>query len=83
MDDRIRCSVTAGFMTTWRDFVVHANQDQLFSLSEARRSEAILKAVYEKAGAPESFRMSYHEGPHKFDVPMQEEAFAWFDRWLR
>ena len=119
MDDRIRCSVTAGFMTTWRDFalnvsythtwmtyvpllpryldfpellglrvplpalVLHANQDQLFTLSEVRRAEAMLTDVYGKAGASDSFRMSYHEGPHKFDVPMQEEAFAWFDRWLR
>ena len=26
---------------------------------------------------------SFYPGPHKFDRPMQEEAFAWFDRWLK
>jgi len=119
MDDRIRCCVTVGFMTTWRDFVLdvchthtwmvyiphlsrlldypeilslhlpspalvlHTNQDPLFTLEEARRANAILTDCYGKAGAPEAFRMSFYDGPHKFDVPMQEEAFAWLERWLR
>ena len=119
MDERIRCSVTVGFMTTWRDFalsvshthtwmtfipglprlmdfpeilslhlpapalVLHTRGDPLFTLSEAERAGEILARCYRKAGAPAAFRMSLHDGPHKFDVPMQEEAFAWFDRWLR
>ncbi len=117
-DSRIRCSVTAGFMTTWRDFVMNTSythtwmiyipglprymdfpdilsmraplpalvqstrHDPLFTQEEVQRAEKILKTAYRKGGAEESFRMSYYDGPHKFDVPMQEEAFAWFDRWL-
>ena len=25
----------------------------------------------------------YYPGPHKFDAQMQDEAFAWFDKWLK
>ncbi len=118
VDDRIRCSVTAGFMTTWRDFVLNVchthtwmvyvprltrlldypellslhmpapalvlqtTQDPLFTLEEARRAQAILERCYAKAGARDAFNMSFYDGPHKFDVPMQEEAFAWLGRWL-
>lgn len=117
-DARIRCSVTAGFMTTWADFAMRSayahtwmiyipglprimdypdilamraplpslvqasRQDPLFSQDEVQRAEAVLDATYRKAGAGECFRMSYYEGPHQFDAAMQEEAFAWFDRWL-
>jgi dienelactone hydrolase len=56
--------------------------DPLFTLPEMERADAIMSEVYAKAGAPEHYRCSYYPGPHKFDVPMQEEAFAWFDRWL-
>jgi hypothetical protein len=34
-------------------------------------------------GAPEAFRLSVYPGGHKFDAPMQAEAFAWLDRWLK
>ena len=117
-DSRVRCSVTAGFMTSWADFAMHSafthtwmiyipelpvfmdyqdilsmraplpslvlasDQDPLFSQDEVRRAEAGLVAVYRKAGAPECFRMSHYDGPHQFSVAMQEEAFAWYDRWL-
>jgi hypothetical protein len=47
------------------------------------RADAILAEVYQKAGAPERYRGSFYPGRHKFDRPMQEEAFAWFDRWLK
>ncbi len=118
LDDRIRCSVTAGFMTTWRDFAINVNythtwmiyipllprfmdypeilgmraplpslvlatdRDPLFTLEEVKRAAYILKSIYAKAGAADSFKFSLYRGPHKFDVPMQEEAFRWFDRWL-
>ena len=55
----------------------------LFTLEEVRCAAGMVEAVYEKAGAEEAFRFSLHEGPHRFDVPMQEEAFDWFDRWLK
>lgn len=119
LDDRIAVAVCAGFMTTWRDFllrkvhthtwmtyvpllpneldfpeilglrapaptlVLHTTEDPLFTLECVRGCEEILQAVYRKAGAEERLRFSYYPGHHQFDAQMQEEAFTWFDRWLK
>lgn len=118
LDDRIRCSVTAGFLTTWRDFVFQVcfthtwmiyipllpnfmdypdilgmrvplpslvlatDNDPLFTLEEVENAGKKLAAIYVKAHAAETFKFSLHKGPHRFDLPMQQEAFAWFERWL-
>jgi hypothetical protein len=37
----------------------------------------MLAEIYRKAGAPEAFRLSWHPGPHRFDLTMQAEAFDW------
>jgi hypothetical protein len=52
-------------------------------MSEMQRADAILTSVYKKANAPERYRASFYDGPHKFDREMQKEAFGWFDRWLK
>ncbi len=119
LDPRLGCAVCVGFMTTWRDFLLHKSfthtwmtyvpllpreldfpellglrvprptlvlndtEDQLYTVPEMQRAEAILGEVYRKAGAADRFRCSYYPGPHKFDAAMQEEAFDWFDRWLK
>lgn len=63
--------------------VLNDIEDQLYTLSEMKRAEQILSDVYKKAGADNKFKCSYYPGPHKFDAKMQEEAFNWFDRWLK
>lgn len=63
--------------------VLNDSEDGLFTLREMRAADRILREVYRKAGAPGSYRCSFHPGPHKFDRAMQEEAFAWLDGWLR
>ena len=63
--------------------VLNNLQDPLFTLSEMQRADRILGEVYEKAGASERYRCGFYPGTHKFDVGMQEDAFGWFDRWLR
>ncbi|MBK5290682.1 MAG: hypothetical protein JJE04_03175 [Acidobacteriia bacterium] len=63
--------------------VLNNRQDALFTMPEMERADRILGAVYKKAGAPDRYRASFHDGPHKFDRAMQGEAFAWFDRWLK
>lgn len=119
LDDRIRCCFCAGFLTTWRDFLLnkshthtwmtytpllpreldfpeilglrapaptlalHCTEDPLFTNSEVEISGQMLNDVYTRAGASEAFRLSCYPGGHKLDRPMQAEAFAWFDRWLR
>ncbi len=54
-------------------------EDQLFTVPEMRRADRILSEVYAKAGAGDRYKCSFYPGPHKFDGPMQAEAFAWFE----
>jgi dienelactone hydrolase len=63
--------------------VLNNRQDALFTMPEMERADAILASVYKKANAPERYRATFYDGPHKFDRAMQKEAFDWFDRWLK
>jgi dienelactone hydrolase len=63
--------------------VLNDSEDSLFTLPEMQRAEKILKEVYKKAGAEDHFKNSFYPGPHKFDSQMQQEAFNWFDKWLK
>jgi len=119
LDERIRCCVAVGFMSTWSDFLLHKShthtwmlyvpllpkeldypeilglrvpaatmvmnttEDQLYTLESVRQAEGILREIFAKAGAEENLDFRYYPGPHKFDVEMQEDAFDFFDRWLK
>jgi len=63
--------------------VLSCNQDALFTVPEMQRADRMLTEVYAKAGGPDRYRTSFYEGGHKFDLAMQAEAFAWFDKWLK
>jgi dienelactone hydrolase len=63
--------------------VLNDREDDLFTVPEMERADKILAEVYRKAEASDRYRCTFYPGPHKFDVPMQSEAFAWFDRWLK
>jgi dienelactone hydrolase len=63
--------------------VLNNTEDPLFTLSEMHRADDIMRAVFEKAGAPHTYQCGFYPGTHKFDLDMQEEAFEWFDRWLK
>jgi dienelactone hydrolase len=63
--------------------VLNDNEDQLFTLPEMHRADRMMSEVFDKAGAGDRYKCSFYPGPHKFDGPMQAEAFAWFDRWLK
>jgi dienelactone hydrolase len=54
--------------------VLNNRQDALFTMPEMQRADAILTSVYQKAKAPERYRASFYDGPHKFDRDMQKEA---------
>jgi dienelactone hydrolase len=119
LDDRIRCAVAVGFMTTWRDFlldkcfthtwmayvpllpkdldfpeilalrapkatmVLNCTEDPLYTLSEMKRADAMMAEVFRRAQAPDKYRCAFYPGGHKFDKPMQADAFAWFDEHLK
>lgn len=63
--------------------VLNDDEDTLFTLEEMKRADRILAEVFAKAGAVDRYRASFYPGGHKFDRPMQAEAFDWFDRWLK
>lgn len=63
--------------------ILNDSDDQLYTIGEMKRADSILAEIYKKAGAPDNYRCSYYPGPHKFDRAMQEEAFDWFDKWLK
>jgi len=48
-----------------------------------RRADEMLGEVYEKAGASERYSCHCYPDPHKLDLEIQEDAFGWFDRWLK
>ena len=63
--------------------VQNCNEDSLYTLSEMHRADTMLKEVFERAGANDMYRGMFYPGGHKFDRPMQEDAFAWFDSHLK
>lgn len=63
--------------------VLQCRQDGLFPPSGMEESVARIAAIYKKAGAEDRFSGRFYDVPHRFDVPMQEDALAWFDQQLK
>jgi len=72
-----------GLRTPLPTLVLNDNDDELYTLPEMKKADAILASLYQKAGNPDRYKCSYYPGPHKFDAAMQAEAFNWFDKWLK
>ena len=63
--------------------VQYCERDALYPLDGMKRSRKKLEAIYRKAGAPKMFQGRFYDQEHTFSRGMQEEAFAWLDRWLK
>ena len=63
--------------------VLNNNEDRLYTLPEMKKADTILREVFEKAGAADKYSSKFYSGDHKFDTEMQEDAFDWFDTWLK
>ena len=59
------------------------NQDGLYTLPEMKKADKILQEIFEKAGVSENYKGYFYDGDHKFDAQMQQDAFNWFDKWLK
>lgn len=57
--------------------------DPLYTMPEMEAADRILQDVFDRAGAADHYQCRFYPGEHKFDLPMQQHAFQWFDRWLR
>ncbi len=62
--------------------VQYDEDDPLYSLQGQRDADRRLSATFAKLGAPERYRGTFYPGPHKFDQPMQKEAFEFFKQSL-
>jgi len=63
--------------------VQQCSQDELFPLAGMQESVEKIAAIYAKAGARSQFTGRFYDVPHRFDVPMQEDAFNWLDHHLK
>ena len=59
------------------------NQDGLYTLPEMLKADKILQDIFAKADAREKYKGVFYDGDHKFDAQMQQDAFNWFDKWLK
>jgi hypothetical protein len=64
-------------------FVLQCTQDELFTLSSMKAAEAILGGIYSKLGKLENFKCGFYPHKHMFTPPMQDDAFGFFDKWLK
>lgn len=60
--------------------VQYNRHDELFDLAGAEAAHERIAAHY--ADSPDAYVGAFYDGHHKFDVPMQEDAFAWLSERL-
>jgi dienelactone hydrolase len=63
--------------------VQNCNEDSLYTMQGMQNADETLRAVYDKAGAPDQYEARFYPGGHKFDLEMQADAFCWWDRHLK
>ena len=63
--------------------VQQCRRDGLFPLDGMEAAVATIGDVYARMSLADRFTSRFYDVPHRFDVEMQEDAFAWFDRHLR
>lgn len=63
--------------------VMECAQDALFPLDGMHTTCERIESIYAKAGLSDKFAYRFYDVPHQFDVPMQDDAIVWFDRWLK
>jgi dienelactone hydrolase len=57
--------------------VQYDNEDDLFTPAGMRAAHERLMAHYASVGRPDAYTGQFYPGPHKFDLEMQDAAFAW------
>jgi dienelactone hydrolase len=62
--------------------VVSGTEDLLFPIKGQREAARQIRAGYEWAGCPERFCSNMPPKGHCYDVDLQQDALAWFDRHL-
>ncbi len=63
--------------------VQYALGDAMFPEQGMRDADARIGRAYDTAGAPGGYTGLFYDGPHRFDVAMQDDALAWLGELLR
>ena len=63
--------------------VQYDRDDRLFTLEGMKMADARIAQHYAAVGRPDNYAGQFYPGPHKFDIPMQDAAFAWLAQRLR
>jgi hypothetical protein len=62
--------------------VQYDRDDHLFPLDGAELAHERIAAHYATTPAPDNYAGWFYPGPHKFELAMQRDAFAWLRRHL-
>lgn len=62
--------------------VQQCKKDLLYPLAGMEASVEKIAKVYAKASLSDRFRGTFYDEPHCFKPHMQDEAFAWMEKWL-
>jgi dienelactone hydrolase len=62
--------------------VQYDREDPLFTLEGMQSAHQRLAELYQKASAPQAYTGQFYPGIHKFDLEMQQAAFAWLKNTL-
>lgn len=67
----------AGLHLPGRLMTINGLQDMLYPLKAAQDAVAKAHRIFEKAGKQDHYEGLFFDGPHEFNLEMQEKAFAW------
>ena len=62
--------------------VMNGTRDTLFDPVGVKTAFEKLEHCYKKARIPERLKTRLYDAPHEFNESMQEEAWAWLERWV-
>lgn len=63
--------------------VMHGKRDVLYPHETGERAIELVRDVYRKAGAENSFEYEYYDVEHVFNTEMQDRAYTWLDSCLK
>src|SRR5262249_23513072 len=62
--------------------VISGRKDSLFESDGVTPCFAKLAPCYRKAAVPEKLSTRLYDTPHEFNAAMQQEAWAWLEKWM-
>ena len=58
------------------------DRDELYPADGIKGAVQKLTKIYAKAGIPDRFRGLFDDVGHSFRPGMQDDAFAWIEKWI-